>query len=98
MSPFDAKKAAARRAKKREREARGMFLDAKKHLEAQFLPAMTPGSTHVVTLLTPFHHLTSTNFAAFNKWVKAHPGWRARRFAATDKEKASFQAKNEGKR
>ena len=93
MSPVELKPtaAAAARAKKREQEARVMFLAAKNALEAK-RSSMAPGSIHKVQLLTPAHHLTSTRYATFCKWIKKHPGWKVRRRTATDEEKAAYKA------
>ena len=97
MSPCD-KSTPSDSAKKREQEARALFLAAKKSFESKFLATLTPGSTHIIRLLSPAHHLTSANASVFTRFVKKHAGWRTRRRQATDAEKKAFKATNPGKR
>ena len=48
-------------------------------------------------LLQPSDHLTQKCWSDFSKFVKSHPGWSAKRRAATESEKAEFKITRKGK-
>lgn len=50
-----------------------------------------------VDLLEPSTHLTQPCWTAFNRYVKAHAGWSAKRRIATDEEKKKAKEKRKGK-
>jgi hypothetical protein len=91
---------ASKKALAREETAKEAFRAAKKEFEENILPT-AKGSfgkgDHVVQLLKPNIHLTSHTWNTFNKWVKKHDGWKAKRREATPEEKKEANAYHSGK-
>lgn len=65
--------------------AKKAFLTAKANFEQNTLPYLQIGTKYEVrSLLRPQCHLTSKTWPIFRNWVEnQHPGWRAKRRAAT---------------
>ena len=96
--PYSWMAPASKRALDREEQAKAKFLAAKTDFEKSVLPTLNkPGDKHTIPLLQPNCHLTSHTFGTFNRWVKEHEGWRAKRREAAPEEKEAAGAYNRGK-